>query len=42
MTLPDEEAGTVMIFKTYNRISYALVMEASESIKLLDGVVNPT
>jgi len=42
VTLPDEEAGTVMIFKTYDRISYALVMEASESIKLLDGVVNPT
>lgn len=39
--LPDEPAGTVMVFKTYERISYALVMEADEAIKVLDGVVNP-
>ena len=39
--LPDEQAGTVMVFKTYERISYALVMEADEAIKILDGVVNP-
>ncbi len=39
--LPDEPAGTVMVFKTYERISYALVMEADEAIKILDGVVNP-
>jgi hypothetical protein len=40
--LPDEQAGTVMVFKTYERISYALVMEASEAINVLDGVVNPS
>ena len=40
--LPDEEAGIVMVFKTYDRISYALVMEASEAIQVLDGVVNPS
>lgn len=40
--LPDEEAGTVMVFKTYNRISYGLVMEATDAIRKLDAVRNPT
>ena len=39
--LPDEQAGTVMIFKTYDRISYGLVMEATEAIHVLDAVRNP-
>jgi len=39
--LPDEDAGTVMIFKAYDRISYGLVMEATEAIHLLDAVRNP-
>ncbi len=41
VTLPDEEAGTVMIFKVYDRISYALVMEATQAIHVLDAVRNP-
>ncbi len=40
--LPDEKAGTVMIFKTYDRISYGLVMEATEAIHIHDAVRNPT
>jgi hypothetical protein len=40
--LPDEEAGTVMVFKTYDRISYGLVMEATLAIHVLDTVRNPT
>lgn len=39
--LPDEDAGTVMVFKTYNRISYGLVMEATQAIHVLDAVRNP-
>ncbi len=39
--LPDEEAGTVMVFKTYDRISYGLVMEATTAIHTLDYVRNP-
>ena len=42
VTLPDEEAGTVMIFKVYDRISYGLVMEATSDIHILDAVRNPT
>jgi hypothetical protein len=40
--LPDEDEGTVMIFKTYNRISYGLIMEARNAIHILDAVRNPT
>ncbi len=39
--LPDEEAGTVMVFKVYDRISYGLVMEATQAIHVLDAVRNP-
>ena len=42
VTLPDEEEGTVMVFKTYDRISYGLIMEATNAIHLLDAVRNPT
>ncbi len=40
--LPDEEAGTVMVFKTYDRISYGLVMEATHAIHIHDSVRNPS
>ncbi len=40
--LPDEEAGTTMVFKVYDRISYALVMEATTNINVLDTVRTPT
>ena len=40
--LPDEEAGTLMVFKVYNDIGYGLVMEATNAIHILDYVRNPT
>lgn len=39
--LPDEEAGTLMVFKVYDRIGYGLVMEATNAIHVLDAVRNP-
>ncbi len=39
--LPDEMAGDVMVFKTYDRISYALVMRATNEIDVLDKVRTP-
>jgi hypothetical protein len=39
--LPEEQSGIVMIFKTYERISYALVMQATDEITVLDKVRNP-
>jgi hypothetical protein len=39
--LPDESAGTIMVFKTFGDISYALVMEATRAIHKFDHVRNP-
>jgi len=39
--LPDELAGTVMVFKVYDGIGYGLVMEATQAIHTLDFVRNP-
>jgi LysM domain len=39
--LPDEQAGTVMVFKVYDRISYGLIMEATQAIHVQDHVRNP-
>jgi len=41
VTLPDESVGTVMVFKTYDRISYGLIMVATNAIHILDAVRNP-
>jgi hypothetical protein len=39
--LPDEMAGTTMVFRTFDRMSYALVMEATREMRVLDTVKNP-
>jgi hypothetical protein len=41
VTLPDETAGLVMVFRTFERISFALVMEAERPMHVLDRVRNP-
>jgi LysM repeat protein len=40
--LPDEQAGVSMVFRTYDRISYALIMEAKGAIHVNDKVLSPT
>jgi hypothetical protein len=39
--LPDEPAGTMMVFRTFDRMSYALIMEATDAISVLDTVRTP-
>jgi LysM domain len=39
--LPDEFAGTTMVFRVFDRMSYALVMAAEKEIRVLDTVRNP-
>ncbi|MGH8454004.1 MAG: LysM peptidoglycan-binding domain-containing protein [Nevskiales bacterium] len=39
--LPEEKAGLLMVFKTYERVSYALVMKSTRSIHLLDKFRTP-
>lgn len=41
VALPTERAGTVMIFRVFDRVSYALVMDATRTIHLNDQVTNP-
>jgi hypothetical protein len=38
VTLPDEHAGEAMVFKTYEKVSYAIVMKATKAIHLFDKV----
>ncbi|MCK5889059.1 MAG: LysM peptidoglycan-binding domain-containing protein [Methylococcales bacterium] len=39
--LPDEKAGVLMVFRTFDRVSYALVLEATQPIHVLDKVNTP-
>lgn len=39
--LPDERAGEMMVFRTFERVSFALVMRATMAMHVLDKVTNP-
>lgn len=39
--LPDETSGLLLIFRTYEKMSYALVMEATQPVHILDTVTTP-
>ncbi len=39
--LPDERIGRVLVFKTYERMSYALIMDTSHAVAIGDYVRNP-
>ena len=39
--LPDTRAGLAMVFRTFDRISYALIMKAEQDIRLHDAVRKP-
>ncbi|MGB9428569.1 MAG: LysM domain-containing protein [Gammaproteobacteria bacterium] len=39
--LPEEREGTLLVFRTFPKVSYGLVMEAKSEIHLLDVVKNP-
>jgi hypothetical protein len=41
VTLPDERAGLVMVFRPFERVSYALVMEATRAMHVADIVETP-
>jgi LysM repeat protein len=39
--LPDERTGTLLVFRTFDRVSYALILGATDTIRLNDIVHNP-
>ncbi|MDB5898550.1 MAG: hypothetical protein JWP22_531 [Ramlibacter sp.] len=41
MKLPDERSGLLMVFRTFEHLSYALVLEITDVISVGDRVTNP-
>ena len=41
LQLPSERAGILMIFRTFEKVSYGLVLQATSSMAVLDEVRNP-
>ena len=41
VNLPDEVAGTLMVFRSFERVSYALIMKATQALHVLDKVKTP-
>lgn len=41
MKLPDERNGLLMVFRTFDRLSYALVLDISDGVKVGDRLINP-
>jgi hypothetical protein len=39
--LPDERNGLLMVFRPFEKLSYALILEITEGVKIGDRVVNP-
>ena len=39
--LPDEDSALLLVFRTYDKVSYALVMDANQPVHLLDAVTTP-
>ena len=39
--LPDEPIGQLLVFRTFDTISYGLIVDASQAISVGDTVVNP-
>ena len=39
--LPDERNGLGMVFRTFNRVSYVLVMQVSNPVQVGDKLSNP-
>ena len=41
LKLPDERNGLLMVFRTFERVSYALVLDISSGVKVGDRLVSP-
>lgn len=39
--IPDERAGLLMVFRTYEKLSYGLVLQATRSLAVQDKIRNP-
>ena len=41
IVLPEQRAGLVFIFRVFEKLSYALVMQTTQPIRILDTVQTP-
>jgi len=41
VTLPDEAAGLLMVFRSYDRVSFGIIMHAKRAMHVHDRIVNP-
>lgn len=41
LQLPSERAGLLMVFRTYDKLSYGLVLQATRPLEVMDEVRNP-
>jgi nucleoid-associated protein YgaU len=41
MKLPDERNGLLMVFSSYERVSYALILEITDGVRVGDRLTNP-
>ena len=41
LKLPDERNGLLMVFRTFDRLSYGLILEITSGVKVGDRLVNP-
>lgn len=41
LKLPDERNGLLMVFRTFEKLSYALILEITDGVKVGDHLVNP-
>ena len=39
--LPDERNGLLMVFRTFEKVSYGLVLDITSGVKVGDRLVNP-
>ena len=39
--VPDERSGLLMVFRTYDKLSYGLILQASRQLAVMDKVRNP-
>ncbi len=41
MKLPDERNGLLMVFRTFDRVSYALILEITDGVRVGDRLIDP-
>jgi hypothetical protein len=39
--LPDERNGLLMVFKTFDKVSYGLILNINDTVRVGDRLINP-